>query len=383
MGHGNAHLLVGVLSLLQAASSRDPSSGHAATPRDPFDPATWHAYLDRTRHILTMPPNGLRNLQITQTYHEIGLLFQQLTRTSPQANWPSIATWASNTVGMGIRKTMLPHWVDEVLEGWPVWVRKALKLDADLLDKVFDRLLNTTSLALSGGNALVFDEIGTAFSRFGVYFANASLTPAPTRLEALLATFPPASPLRQALTFYYRAMHEPANATQLVYYANAIVGLDEQTKLQPFIYTAFLSNVSVHILGRSVTLNFSAPMTRLLMSLIMPGEVLFMGRDLPPRPMDGRAWSVGLDNLSLPGLLPYYLQFAPSATSLAHTAATDWVPLAQRMRYVWPMFRSRQDNSQNDCPPFNSSQVEMIFEGFPPAEESLCLPYDLQRCCGG
>ena len=34
-------------------------------------------------------------------------------------------------------------------------------------------------------------------------------------------------------------------------------------------------------------------MTKLLMSLVMPGEILFMHKDLPPRPWDGADWAAG------------------------------------------------------------------------------------------
>ena len=115
-----------------------------------------------------------------------------------------MATWASNTVGMGIRKTMLPHWINEVVGGWPSWVRAALKLDADLLDDVFDRLLNVTSLGLSGGNEIVFDEIGSSFTSFGVAFSNLT-APSATRITNFLNTFSPSQPLlKEAMGLYYR-----------------------------------------------------------------------------------------------------------------------------------------------------------------------------------
>ena len=65
---------------------------------------------------------------------------------------------------MGVRKTMLPHWVDEVLSRWPKWVRWVAAEDAKLLDRLFDHALTITSDALSGGNKAVFIEIGGAFS---------------------------------------------------------------------------------------------------------------------------------------------------------------------------------------------------------------------------
>ena len=97
-----------------------------------------------------MPPNAIRNFQITQSYHEIGLLFSQLLRANTTTNWPTMASWASQTVGIGIRKEMLPHWIDAVLAKWPKWVRNALKFDSLLIDKIFHKILEEVSLPLSG-----------------------------------------------------------------------------------------------------------------------------------------------------------------------------------------------------------------------------------------
>ena len=44
----------------------------------------------------------VRNLQITQCYHELALALAE--RTGPSANWCTFATWASNQAGVTIRK---------------------------------------------------------------------------------------------------------------------------------------------------------------------------------------------------------------------------------------------------------------------------------------
>jgi hypothetical protein len=371
---------VALLATLLAPCAGAPSP--PPRPTDPFDTDTWDFYHRSNTAVLAGPPNALRNLQISQSYHEIGVLFSELLGANTTANWPTMATWASNTVGMGIRGTMLPHWVDELLAGWPEWVREALKKDMDLLDRIFAKTLNMTSLALSGGNAAVFDEIGGSFTLFGQHFAELR-APDAAALARFLATFRPDQHLlTQAMELYYRALWEESNRTQLIYYANALTGLDEQTRLQPYIAAAFQSNYTVSILGHNVTLDFAPLLTRFVMTLMMPGEVLWMRDDLPARPWDGRDWAVGLEHLTFPGLAALYATDVPHPDSRDGTRATDWVSLDQRMRYVWPLFRGRQDSTRNNCPPFSKAVVAGLWAATPsaPEEAALCLPYEMSCC---
>ena len=350
-----------------------------ALAASPFDPATWLAIEANNAQILALPPDASRNFQISLAYQDIGVQFSALLHANATMNWATMAKWASNTVGMGIRDQFLPHWVDELLAGWPAWVRQAAEKDADLLDRLLEPLLNVTSVALSGGNRAVFVEIGGAFSAFGVAFANAT-APDEARLAAYLARFTPdQAQLAQAMSLYYRATFEAENRTQLVFYANALVALEEQTRVQPYLETAFFANVTVKIFGRNVTLDFSPLFTRLLMSLVMPDELLWMRHDVPKRPWDGRDWAVGLDELTTPGAAEFYAQFCPPTR--ANTSVTDWVPLHQRMKYILALFRSRQDEPYNLCSPFTMAQETEIRAGGVPSEESLCLPYNVSACC--
>jgi hypothetical protein len=349
---------------------------------DPFDVRTWDFYASLTAAIVQSPPSNVRNLQITQAYHEISPLFGALTH-SGDANWPTIAVWASNTVGMGIRKKMLPHWMSIVAARWPEWLRKMAEDDVTLIDVVADKLLRVVSDALSGGNSLVFDEIGGSFARFGQYVANISkVGPDPARLNAFLSTLTAEQPLlKEAFTYYYRSMWEAENRTQLLFYANALVGLDEQTRLQPAISGAFLHDYNITILGRNISLHVEALMTIVFETLLMPSEVLWVRKDVPPRPWDGRDWAPGLEELTIPGLLPLYRKYVPTDNERTHTGATDWVKLSDRMRYVWPLFRGRQDDPNNNCPPFSTAQVADIWSGTAPPEEAFCLPYNASACC--
>ena len=65
-------------------------------PTDPFNPETWIFYQNSNSRVLALPPTGLRNFQISQSYHEIGVLFSALLRANGTANWPTHVQWDSD-----------------------------------------------------------------------------------------------------------------------------------------------------------------------------------------------------------------------------------------------------------------------------------------------
>ena len=146
--------------------------------------------------------------------------------------------------------------------------------------------------------------------------------------------------------------------------------------------SAFLANYTVEVLGHNVTLHVESLMTLIFEALLMPDEILWVRDDVPRRAWDKRAWAPGLEHLTLPGLNALYRRFVPTDDTLAHTGARNWVRLADRMRYVWPMFRGRQDGPNNNCGPFSHAQVDQIWAGRGPKESEICLPYNVTACCG-
>ena len=52
--------------------------------------------------IATLADPVVRNLRITQCYHELAVVMSALT--GPGANWCAVATWASRQAGQSIRK---------------------------------------------------------------------------------------------------------------------------------------------------------------------------------------------------------------------------------------------------------------------------------------
>src|SRR3970282_2078948 len=55
----------------------------------------------------------IRNLQITQCYHELALVLAE--RTGLSANWCTFATWASRQAGQTIRKQDLARTLGNIL----------------------------------------------------------------------------------------------------------------------------------------------------------------------------------------------------------------------------------------------------------------------------
>ena len=58
------------------------------------------------RAIAALADPVVRNLRITQCYHELAVAVAALT--GPGANWCTVATWASGQAGQSIRKEDLP-----------------------------------------------------------------------------------------------------------------------------------------------------------------------------------------------------------------------------------------------------------------------------------
>ena len=66
-------------------------------------------------HIAALEDPLIRNLQITQCYHELALALRE--RTSSSANWCNFAVWASKQAGQTIRKEDLARALENLLRG--------------------------------------------------------------------------------------------------------------------------------------------------------------------------------------------------------------------------------------------------------------------------
>jgi hypothetical protein len=237
----------------------------------------------------------VRNLQITQCYHELSLALA--ARTGSSANWCTFAVWASKQVGQTIRGEDLERTIEQLWtmssemavvarspdsiphqatdsarptqlpESRPAAGRSilaGLSLGTPLIDLVDHRLIDFVdhhrrireavraassfehaSEACARGNRKVFEEIAWEFARFLATFADATTFDA-HRIAGFCAALRPGEPpdgqhyLIQAFTSYYRAMfeHNPKTREEHLLLGNVAVGLHEQTRLEPEITEA-------------------------------------------------------------------------------------------------------------------------------------------------
>lgn len=321
----------------------------------------------------------LRNLSITCAYSS--LAGAVAARCGAGANWCTFATWASRQAGATIRgEDALDLLMDRL--GGGSWLHPLRSFGRWLLRRgLFDRssrlgrltarfhtpfdAVELASDAVARGNLKVFEEIGDAFAR---WVSEESLS--------LRDGDPPSGQrlLRSAFELYSRSP-----GPQELLLANLLIGLHEQTRLQPEIAEALgAADVTREELGRrlcpgrrprvqrAAALVASPVQSRLaalsrelitssLMVLWVPGRLLLLGRDLDdPFPSS-------LGSLSDAALVELVARFEP-----AGSGARDWSDLAQRMRYIVHLFRAFAELRSLSDPPFTAAQIASIERGVIP-----------------
>ena len=205
----------------------------------------------------------LRNLLITQRYHELSLCLRE-TIGGADANWSTFATWASKTAGENIRGDDVPGFVRDMVErGTRHEQHDVLASAVHLLVPGF--VIEHTAIAdaagvaladvstqIAGGNREVFKELAPLFAGFCGLPA-----PGPANEDAafdrFLAGIRPGpvqrsgqGELRRALTAYRRAVrtHDPGLRARLMLMGNVLIGYHEQARLQPWIQRAMAAPVA-------------------------------------------------------------------------------------------------------------------------------------------
>src|SRR5207302_800965 len=141
--------------------------------------------------------------------------------------------------------------------------------------------------------------------------------------------------LKDALRHYYEAKFEPnlKRRAELMLFANANIGMHEQTRLQTYIAGSLNAPIANTLIDSTHD------------ALAQRNEPLWGIRKL----QDGAE-----DLLERFGIEP---QIAIG------TGADDWVSLDQRMRFILELFRSRQQNQRLLAPIFTASQVDTLKQG--------------------
>lgn len=382
--------------------------------------------VEDVRRIAALTDPVLRNLQITQCYHDLSLALAQ--RLPGEANWCTVATWASRQAGQSIRGEDLRRALErliaesrEAAEAATALESAAATIHPDHTESLagaaealkgalspaaaFDRV----SAAVADGNRKVFAEIGLAFAGFLALFED-GIPPDAASVAAFTETLAPGDPpdgqgtLRQAFSHVQAALGS-ADATaraQWLLLANLEIGLHEQTRLQPEIRAALdapiydpaalrrrllaellpdpgsrlrlavlaLSDRAAPLLAARDRLAAEAQrlgrlaVTEHLMTLELGhGRLVRLGRDLPGE------WPADLRTITNPELAALLRRVDPTPDSPAGTGAADWSDLSQRLHFIADLFRAHHDDAALFEAPFTPEQTADIRAGQRPEDD--------------
>jgi hypothetical protein len=383
-------------------------------------PHTTIPTMAEVEQIASLEDATLRNLRITQCYHELAL--GMAPRTPGSANWCTFATWASKQAGQTIRKQDMARTLEDLLGSQAAAERAAQRLAAaaqrlgadtrtdqilSFIIKVLDpqAAFTRSSQAVARGNLKVFAEIGCEFARFYHELLDDTVYDADKIArfcEALRPGEPPEGQayLRRAFQHYYQALferNEKARA-ELMLLANIEIGFHEQTRLQPEINEAlaapvlspqaFTSNLLkalrpewgqlagpiwaiLRLLGRLAELDEAVEtylkaaqrqaqhlVTEAMMTIEVPVHLrLKLGEDLPV------SFPPLLAHITDPELGALLAQVDPSPDSTLDSGAAYWGDLPDRLHFIVDLFRCFHQAAALFEPPFTAEQVAAMKAG--------------------
>jgi hypothetical protein len=357
----------------------------------------------------------IRNLRITQCYHELSHAVAE--RVAPGANWCTFATWASRQAGQTIRGEDFTRAAEDILGSHDVAqvITEIIRLSirtgralthATILDALRravdpEAALRRAADAVAIGNRKVFVEIGREFARWrGTAAAAGAPNAAATAAfaDGLRAGEPPDGQrlLREAFAAYGDACATPNDLERavLLLLGNLLIGLHEQTRLQPEIQAsldaaidadavrsallplvmpgAWLrtrawiaratgrpmpADVAIDALVTVIRRRLRVVITDLLMTLRLPGVVLHLGRDVsgefPPE----------LRTIDYAPLRTLLTSIDPTPDSTAESGAADWANLRERVHYIADLFRCWHARPELFTAPFTPAQIAAMRDG--------------------
>ena len=332
----------------------------------------------------------IRNLQITECYADLSAAMR--ARTGGWADWCTFATWASRQAGSTIRgedllaalrrRLRAPWILHPFAASKRALLRKGLFRPETRLGRVVSEIhtpfdaFERASAEVARGNQKVFAEIGVEFARFLVDVPDHAREESAEFVAFLHALRPGPPPdgqdwLREAFTYYVRQQHEPDPGIRAAWIllGNLLVGLHEQTRLQPQIEAAvdaplttaadlgervlhalvpasrrwprLLHRPAASIVGwlarvirRDAVAVTRQVVTERMMTLALPGRVLSLaqGVDAPvPSP---------LAEVKLEQAAAFLHEYDPCAPGSIACGASDWCNLRQRMHFIVHLFRA-------------------------------------------
>ncbi|GAA0331869.1 hypothetical protein NE235_20455 [Actinoallomurus spadix] len=356
-----------------ASASSASDGAHRVTPEDVAEIAA------------TTDP-VLRNLRITQAYHDLSIGMAALLGRE-NVSWCCFGTWASRTAGRFIRGEGIPRMI-RLMEVFAQRVPARIQVVApDLVARAVRQVGDNVAI----GNRMVFQDLGLLYARLIQEYTGATGATAQDRaLDRCVAALRP-GPTEQggqelliaAVHGYHAAMRArgAAERAEHILLANLRIGLHEQIRLQEPIAQALLpvqvSPFTPPPLRMRLVRLWRAMATAHLMDVRMPAPDFQQTRRLIVQRLGadvGRATPVGvfppdlaqLSSIELKALL-YDLDRTPNA--VLGSAADDWAELGNRMNFVADLFRVWQQTADLFQPPFSRDQAEAIRAGSlpPPA----------------
>ena len=371
--------------------------------------------------ITAIPDPVIRNLNITQCYYELSNAMEKLLGINP--NWCTFAVWASKQAGQSIRREDITRTYEYYFRHSPeiksilenislVGLLKNLPEVKTIIDSILrvinvDSIFETSATAVATGNRKVFEEIGKEFARFlAVFRSENDFTP--EKINEYCAVLKSGEPpdgqrlLRYAFTACYEAkfISNSKAKTEIVHYANLLIGFHEQTRLQPEIVEAmiaplkniddlrykifkqFLPGIWLHIryfLSRVFKIKFPLDelldqlmdlakrqarevITRFMMSLFIPGcPVLRLGENL------NRVFPAQLLQVSNEKLKELLLKIDPTPDDLKESGTKDWGNFEDRIQFIADFFRCYHDYPALFDSPFSEDQVTILKLGKRPS----------------
>jgi hypothetical protein len=379
--------------------------------------------VQEVERIAALPDPVIRNLQITQCYHELALALT--ARTGICANWCTFATWASRQAGQTIRKEDVARTLQRLLFSRSMMRQPEADVAAEarafgskqseeeIQESVLEVLnplaaFDRASVAVARGNQKVFEEIGHEFARFLALCLNDQTFDA-DKIARFCEGLRPGDPpegqeyLRQAFSRYYLAFFEsdPKTRAELLLLANIEIGFHEQTRLQPeiatamdaafidqrqfrarliralFPYRGWLARIRLFLLRlldrpspfdavldqliQDARVNARLLITEYVMTIGFPNGVrLRLGEDMPIE------FPASLKHIVLADLRAMLERIDLTPDSTAGTGAVDWSLLPQRLHFIIDMFRCYHESTDLFQPPFTIAQVALLKAGYLP-----------------
>jgi hypothetical protein len=358
---------------------------------------------DTVGEVAGMADPVLRNLCITQSYHEFAVALRD-AGCDADATWCAFAVWASKTAGATIRGEVLPGRTKALLDdnatqdalqqtNHGLAGRAMQKLTHHHLGRVIEDVTADVSSQIAAGNVLVFRELAPLFTALV-----RGLGSVPVTQEALAATMAPAisalgtdadaATVAAAFDGYSRAPFVGSGRPALILDANISAVAHEQRRLQPAISGALNAAISDtlkrlleteivrHVPGRDArhTLDeltddlclvldqaWDTALTESIMQLVTPGEIFDLRQDI--RPLPEGMFPLGLRSLSETPAEASYAQWDKTAGTGNPSGAHDWAELDERMNFIVNLFRSRQQDAALFDPPFSPPQLAVLQQG--------------------